>query len=49
LWAQTAGNDVGDAAKSDPERQRSEYEKIEDGPGDAPQGHGGCARFAYFM
>ena len=49
LWAQTAGNEVGYAAKSDPERQPGEYNKIEDGPGDAPQDPGGRARFLYFM
>jgi len=49
LRAQTAGNGIGDPAKSDPERQASEYDEIEDGPGDAPQGQSEGARFGYFM
>jgi hypothetical protein len=42
-------NGVAQAAKSDPERQRSECEEIEDEPGDMANSRGGRAYFACFM
>jgi len=43
------GNSVAEAAKSDPERQSTEHDPIEDEPGNIPNGHRGGPRFGYFM